>query len=176
MEQMTHFRSAFNGFNKEDVVRYLEFINNKHASQVAQLTNELEFLRSHRAPGQDELEQEIASLTAENTALHQRIAELEAGSKAAPKSAPATLDELEAYRRAERVERIATERAQEIGNRTAAVLADASTRVDGAAQRISEISAQLLEQLSLLKGAMTDSHEAFEDASRGVADLNTQEK
>ena len=46
MEQPNQFRASFNGFNREDVVRYMEYINSKHAAQVAQLTNELEYLRS----------------------------------------------------------------------------------------------------------------------------------
>ena len=39
------FRSAFNGFNREDVVHYLEYLNTKHASQLDQLNNEVAFLR-----------------------------------------------------------------------------------------------------------------------------------
>ena len=35
LEQPSQFRSSFNGFNREDVVRYMEFINNKHSAQVA---------------------------------------------------------------------------------------------------------------------------------------------
>ena len=41
-----NFRTAFNGFHKEDVVRYLEYINSKHSAQVNQLTSEADFLRS----------------------------------------------------------------------------------------------------------------------------------
>lgn len=48
MEQPNQFRASFNGFNREDVVRYMEYINSKHAAQVAQLTNELEYLRGKR--------------------------------------------------------------------------------------------------------------------------------
>ena len=43
---VTHnFRSALSGFNREDVVHYLEFINAKHTAQVNQLTAENEQLR-----------------------------------------------------------------------------------------------------------------------------------
>ena len=37
-----NFRSAFNGFNREDVAHYLEYINSKHQSQVNQLTAEID--------------------------------------------------------------------------------------------------------------------------------------
>ena len=39
------FRSAFNGFNREDVVHYLEYLNTKHNNQINQLTAENESLR-----------------------------------------------------------------------------------------------------------------------------------
>ena len=41
MAQNMDFRNAFNGFNKEDVVRYLEYLQNKHTAQVAELRTEL---------------------------------------------------------------------------------------------------------------------------------------
>ena len=41
MAQNMDFRNAFNGFNKEDVVRYLEYLQNKHTAQIAELRNEL---------------------------------------------------------------------------------------------------------------------------------------
>ena len=37
-----NFRSAFYGFNREDVVRYIEFLNNQHAAQLQQLQNQLQ--------------------------------------------------------------------------------------------------------------------------------------
>ena len=41
-----NFRSAFNGFNREDVVHYLEYINAKHTQLVNQLTSENQELRA----------------------------------------------------------------------------------------------------------------------------------
>ena len=37
-----NFRSAFYGFNREDVVRYIEFLNNQHKNQLDQLHNQLQ--------------------------------------------------------------------------------------------------------------------------------------
>ena len=70
-----NFRTAFNGFNREDVVHYLEYINTKHTTQVNQLTSEVESLRSQletlrSQPSQDlqstvdDLREECASLAA----------------------------------------------------------------------------------------------------------------
>ena len=40
MAQQT-FRSALNGFHREDVVRYIEFLNAQHAAEITQLNSEL---------------------------------------------------------------------------------------------------------------------------------------
>ena len=46
MAAAQNFRSAFNGFNREDVVHYLEYLNAKHTNQINQLTAENEALRA----------------------------------------------------------------------------------------------------------------------------------
>ncbi len=46
-----NFRSALNGFNREDVVHYIEYLNAKHNSEVQQLSAELELARSGAASG-----------------------------------------------------------------------------------------------------------------------------
>ena len=45
MSAPQNFRSAFNGFNREDVVHYLEYLTAKHTAQVNQLTGEADYLR-----------------------------------------------------------------------------------------------------------------------------------
>ena len=85
------FRSAFNGFNREDVVHYLEYLNAKHASQVEQLNTEVTFLQRklEEQPAVDptaaeevtrrmaELEEKLAESEAEREALSQKLAQLE---------------------------------------------------------------------------------------------------
>jgi len=46
MSTPQNFRSAFNGFNREDVASYLEYLNSKHTAQINQLTSEADFLRT----------------------------------------------------------------------------------------------------------------------------------
>ena len=48
MSSIQNFRSAFNGFNREDVVHYIEFLNSKHAAELNQLNSELDYLRSRQ--------------------------------------------------------------------------------------------------------------------------------
>lgn len=174
MEQPNQFRSSFNGFNRQDVVRYMEFVNNKHASQVAQLTNELEYLRGKQdtldAGRVSQLEQELRAALAENAALKERVAQLEqqAGQ---PVAAP-TGSELEAYRRAERVERTARERARQLSRQAAQVLDQTGSQVEDAAGQIAQLSAQLREQLEQLQDAMDAGRRTVREAVGAVQALD----
>lgn len=196
MDQPTQFRSAFNGFNREDVVRYLEYINNKHSAQVAQLSNELDFLRSrqdHSDSGRvAELEQQVKTAVEENDLLHCRVEELETqlqetrnalaasektlreGHASAKAAAAPSNAELEAYRRAERVERVAKERARKISDQTMAALAEASKQVDASAEMIGQISRQLTEQLEAAQSAVLSSRQAFQEASGALETLRAE--
>ena len=174
------FRSSFNGFNREDVVRYLEYINAKHAAELNQLRSELEFLRSKEvsAPAEEvcdnselveqqaarirelfdrckEQEETIADLTA-------RLENVQV-TEAAPITCPE--QELEAYRRAERAERVARERAEVVYHQANAVLSDATAKVDEAAALIGSMADQLSGQLSQFQSAVTGSKQALHDAA-----------
>ena len=181
------FRSAFNGFNREDVVRYLEFINNKHAAQVAQLTNELEYLKGKQdtldSNRVSQLEKQLTAAQAENETLKHRIAALEhslqeanaaLAKPAAPAQSAPSESELEAYRRAERVERMAKERARQVGRQTADALGKMTTRMDDVSDRLSQVTAQVTEQLAQLQQAVSDSRQAFADAAGMAQALNAE--
>lgn len=173
MEQPNQFRSSFNGFNRQDVVRYMEFVNNRHASQVAQLTNELEYLRGKQdtldAGRVSQLEKELSAAQAENAALRQRVAQLE--QQAGQTGAAPTESELEAYRRAERVERTARERASQLSRQAAQALDQAGSQVEDAAGQIAQLSAQLTEQLERLQGAMDAGRRTVREAVGAVQSL-----
>ena len=57
MNEPQTFRSAFNGFNREDVVNHIAYMNTKHESQVKELRSENDALRTEleelRAQGKD---------------------------------------------------------------------------------------------------------------------------
>ena len=174
------FRSAFNGFNREDVVHYLEYINAKHATEVNQLRSELEFLRSKETPAPIEevcdnselVEQQAARIRelfdrckAQEETIAELTARLETAQPAETASIACPEQELEAYRRAERAERIARERAEVVYHQANAVLADATAKVDDAAALISRMADQISGQLSEFQSAVTGSKQALHDAA-----------
>ena len=178
MEQPTQFRSSLNGFNRQDVVRYMEFVNNKHAAQVAQLTNELEYLRGKQdtldAGRVAQLEKDLSAAQLENAALRQRVAELEkqlAGQSAAAPAAAPSESELEAYRRAERVERVARERAKQLAQQAAQALDQAGTQAEEAAAQIAQVSSRLSEQLARLQDAMDSGRRTLRETVGAVQTL-----
>lgn len=179
MSAPQNFRSAFNGFNREDVVHYLEFINSKHTTKINQLTSENEELRTRVEQMPDEkalasveaLEARVAELTAQLEAAQARCAELEQQltEKAEPAAAEGlshcASEELEAYRRAERIEREARERAELVYFQANGVLTEAAGKVDGICADITEMADKVMQQLSQLQMAVSSSKQALQDAS-----------
>lgn len=157
MAGIQNFRSAFRGFNREDVVSYIEYINNQHHTQIAQLNTQLQNANESLAkalaqPRNTELEEKVQTLEA-------RCQELEEQLAAQPQVVEKTDDELEAYRRAERAERNAKERAAQIYDQANGVLADVTLKTEQAAAAMKELIAQVADRLQLteqeLQGAVS---------------------
>ena len=181
MAQQT-FRNALNGFNREDVVRYIEFLNAQHAAEISQLNSELAFLRSKAdqnpstetaAPENSDLVEqqaarirELFDLCKEQAQQIEKLTTDLAQAQSAPKSC--TEDELEAYRRAERIERMAQERAAQMSDRANAVLADATIKVDEAAALIAQMSEKVMGQLAELQTAVSGSNQSLRDVSAAL--------
>ena len=204
---VTHnFRSAIGGFHREDVVRYIEYMNTKHATQVNQLQNEANELRAKihtldALVGKDdpnpELEAQCATLSAQleemkaaNAALESECALLR-DQAAALEDAQAQIQalkaqmeqmnndwqakELDAYRRAERTERLAQERADRIYQQAAGTLAQATTHVDTAADLVRQIADRVNSQMEELQQAVVGSKNALQDAAATMYSIRTEE-
>lgn len=147
MADTKRFRSAFHGFNREDVVRYIEFLNNQHTAQVAQLNSQLQAAQS-ASPA------EIAALQAQLDAAQQRCAQLE--QKLSDAGIYTTDNELETYRRAERAERLARDRAAQIYAQANAALADATVKVESISDSMNTLTQQFQEQMQQGKNQLQE--------------------
>lgn len=160
MAETYKFRGALSGFNRKDVVQYIEYLSSKHNNIVNQLKSE-------------------------NQALKEELAALRSGKDAAPQTEaqeqlPENLAdaELEAYRRAERMERTAKERSEEIYRKATATLAEASAQLDSAVKHYSTAAETISAQLSELRAAVETSKTALENASStmyAIRPENTEE-
>ena len=204
-EQQT-FRSAFNGFNREDVVRYIEYLNAQHAAEINRLNSEMNFLRNkaeqeHPEPAAQseesentdlveqqasrirelfdrskEQEQQIADLTAQlsdarvlaDAAMNEKArlnADLDQALQQQISYKSRVEEELEAYRRAERTERMARERAEQLYRQANAVLADATLKVDDAAALVGQMSDKVMGELTELQNAVAAGKQSLRDAA-----------
>ena len=181
MAQQT-FRSALNGFHREDVVRYIEFLNAQHAAEITQLNSELAFLRSkaeQEVPAPTETACDDSSELIEQQAARirelfdrckeqeQEIEKLKADLEQAA-GKPSVEEELETYRRAERIERMARERAEQMYNQANAVLADAAVKADETAALIAQMSGNVMGQLNELQAAVAGSSQSLRDTAAAL--------
>ena len=169
MAAAQRFRSAFNGFNREDVVHYIDYLNNHYTSQIQQLNNQLQEAAAKR---------EDPQLRGELDAALAKIAELETKLEEQAKI-QITLNneaELEAYRRAEKTERMARERAQQVYDMANAALAEAALKADAAAQQISAVADQAAEQLKVCQETVLGSKDAFRDAVASLYAIHPEEE
>lgn len=168
MAPMQRFRSALYGFNREDVVRYIEYLNHQHASKVEQLTNQLQAAqaRSNTAALQAQLD---AALEKCKALEEQLAATSETGAVISSET------ELEAYRRAERTERLAKERANYIFTQANAILSEAALKAETAATQIGVIADEAAEQLKKCQESVTASKESFQEAVQALYAIRPEE-
>ena len=161
-EPVQNFRTAFHGFNREDVVRFLETATARHTAEVNQLRDEiarlegdLSLLRTRSGDGASQ--EELEALQAENARLKAQVEELET-QLTEPAATPIRDEtnwkdeELAAYRRAETVERQARNRAGPMYDRVNGRFADLAARMDGSKAEMTaaaEALGQALDQLQL---------------------------
>ena len=204
MTQQKTFRTALNGFNREDVVAYIEYLNSVHAAEINQLRSELEFYRNRQPEVVTVTEPAVVDYSEKDAVIEQqaaRIRELfdrckeledrastaeEAKSHAEEKlqavlTQQNTLqaragEELEAYRRAERIERVAKERAEQLYQQTNGALAEASVRVDEAAGQLAQMSDQVMEQLEMLQRAVVGTKEVMKEATQIMYAIRPEEE
>ena len=173
MASFQNFRSAFNGFNREDVVRYIELINNKHNAEINQLHTEMQTLYADMEYYRNCCE-ESAQLPAMLEAEQRRVAELEqevAALQEQLRNRPHVDSELETYRRAERAERAANERVGQLYAQMNGVLADATARTDDTTSRLIRMAEQVSTQLSVFRDALAEGSNELRDTAAAMYNI-----
>lgn len=168
MNASMNFRSALGGFNREDVVQYIAYMNNKHNAEIAQLDAQLQNALEAAEKAQSSVD--VAQLQAALAAAEARCEELEKQLdrvhklQQVPQYQPEpvkvantnTEEELEAYRRAERAERLANERAAAVYDKANAVLAEATLKVEAASEGMLEMMQQITQQTQSAKNMLQE--------------------
>ena len=164
-DQTQRFRSALNGFNREDVVQFIQSLTARHDRDLSDLKEENTRLQADL----DKSELEADTLRQRISELETQVAEANAAleAAAAPQPEPERPDwdaqELAAYRRAEEVERQSRERAKQLHRELTGLVADASVQMEEANDALSEAMAQITEDLTRLQTAMAAGKKVLND-------------
>lgn len=164
MAGIHQFRTSMRGFNREDVVHYIEYLNNHYTKQIQQISTQLEEALA-KQPNESDLQ---GKLDAALSRCAQLEAELESLRNAAPAAPSTTEEELAAYRRAERAERQAKERAQQIYTQANAVLADVTLRTDAASSQVAAAADQF-------NASLEEAKETFRQAVSALYAISPEE-
>ena len=148
-----HFRTAFRGFHREDVVHYIEYLNNHYTRQLEDLSAQLQAAQAAVPAANTDLEARLQQALERCAQLEAQLAEKEAAVSAVP---TATEEELEAYRRAERTERQARERAQQIYTQANAVLAEVTNKAEVATAQVAATAEQVTAQMLTTKATLEE--------------------
>lgn len=162
MPAVQRFRSALNGFNRNDVVQYIEYLTNHYQSQIQQLTNQLENAKA--APSDSELQAQLDAALARCAELEEKLAQC--GSEGA---------ELETYRRAEKAERMANERARQIYEKTNAALAEACVKAEEAAKQVSTAADLASQQLKAYEESVLEAKTTFRETVDALYAIRPEE-
>lgn len=159
-----HFRTALGGFNRQDVVGYIEYMNNQHKAQIEQLNNQL---KAAQEAAQQACDQDLKEKL---EAAEARCAQLEAMVAGKADS------ELETYRRAERTERLANERAKQVCDQANGVIAEASVKVEEAAAHVDAVAGQLQAHLQAYMDSVSEAGTILSDAQSVLGSIHFEEE
>ena len=202
MAELQNFRTAFNGFHREDVVRYIDELNTKHKAEVNRLKSDLKYLQEKldeaeaapavpvRATGAstEALERELAQAQEAARAAEARLIEQMAENKRLQTLLDATLAhqtdsrarqqeiELDTYRRAERVEREARSRAGIVYEQVTAAISDATSRVEETAEQIAALSDASMKHLKQLQLAISGSKQILRDTAASIGAIRPEDE
>lgn len=190
-EAAQNFRFAFHGFNREDVVSFLEQTMARHAQEVNELKEEIHRLEEELSQAREAPRADVAALRQENWSLKERGDALEEENKTlketvesleaqltAPGPRPEDTDweseELAAYRRAENVERQAKARASQLYDRVNGLVAELAARMDGSHQNMTEAAESLGKSLDGLQAALDLAQATLHDGAGGLRALHLE--
>ena len=168
MGELPHFRTAVGGFHKSDVSEYIAKIAKEHQNQLQEKDKEIQQLRQQLDEARDQLSQQAAAPKPEAAPT--------SALEAPAESQEETLDrlELEAYRRAEAAERIASQRAKKLYEALGDICNAARAQLenaDSAAITAMELQLQTLEDsCDALTAALSQARQQLLDMDAMIPD------
>ena len=183
MADFSKFRSSINGFHRADVANYIETISAEHQAALLKLQKENESLSKELQALQADLEQQIqrgddlqqqledtqTALKSTEEALDEAMTMLtEEPAAAEPEEDQPdyTALELDAYRRAEALERASSERAARLNQQLNDLLDQVSGRYEQTGQEIQVLTEDIRINLKRLEEALSDLDAIFDETTQ----------
>ena len=203
MAEHQNFRIAFNGFNRDDVVKYIEQLNARHNAEVNRLKSDLHYLQEKldnqepAAPAAPTVVEGVPESVVEE--LEQKLAQAEETARAAESELLAQKNEnrrlqelldtaltrqsenrasveLDIYRRAERVEREARSRASAVYGQASNALTTATAKVDETAAQIADLAETTMQQIKQLQLAISGSKQILRDTATTLYSIRPEDE
>ena len=178
MADFSKFRSSLGGFHRGDVANYIESLSLQHAAAMKEKTGQIDALRAELQEAEaekralrDQLDDALAALEAATAP-----AEDEAEDEMEPEEAPDYPKlELEAYRRAEATERLATQRAQQLKRELVDFLENTTARYQQTGEDIAALAEDLKSGLKRLEENLSELDLLFGETAEHLETLTPAE-
>jgi DNA repair exonuclease SbcCD ATPase subunit len=189
MADFSKFRTSIGGFNRSDVSDYMTKVaaehqailkqNQKETAELQQRLRETEFSLDDALTQLNKAKADLEACTAENASLRAELEAAEAllASQPAPQEpAPDYASmELEAYRRAEATERLASERSAKLRQQITDLLETSADRYEESGQEITALAEDIRANLKRLEESLSDLEVLFGDTADGLRKLDEEE-
>lgn len=187
MADFSKFRSSLGGFHRGDVANYIESLSMQHAAAMKEKSGQIDALQAELLAARQKLEEAEAEKRALQDQLDDALAALEAATAPAEEAAEDETEaeveeapdypklELEAYRRAEATERLATQRAQQLKRELVDFLENTTARYQQTGEDIAALAEDLKSGLKRLEENLSELDLLFGETAEHLETLTPAE-
>ena len=187
MADFSKFRSSLGGFHRGDVANYIESLSMQHAAAMKEKSGQIDALRADLLAARQKLQEAEEEKRALQDQLDDALAALEAATAPAEDEAEDETEaeveeapdypklELEAYRRAEATERLATQRAQQLKRELVDFLENTTARYQQTGEDIAALAEDLKSGLKRLEENLSELDLLFGETAEHLETLTPAE-
>ena len=187
MADFSKFRSSLGGFHRGDVANYIESLSMQHAAAMKEKSGQIDALQAELLAARQKLQEAEEEKRALRDQLDDALAALEAATAPAEEAAEDETEaeveeapdypklELEAYRRAEATERLATQRAQQLKRELVDFLENTTARYQQTGEDIAALAEDLKSGLKRLEENLSELDLLFGETAEHLETLTPAE-
>ena len=189
MADFSKFRSSLGGFHRGDVATYIETLCRTHGAELKERDGRIESLTAALAEAQGQREEAIAQAEALRRQVEELETQLEAATAPPPEEEEALFEdaadetevpdyptlELEAYRRAEATERLASQRAQQLKRELVDFLENTTARYQQTGEDIAALAEDLKRGLMRLEENLSELDLLFHETTEHLETITPAE-